>query len=371
MSHMANYWAEKGWEITLLTFDGKPSFYELHPAVNHQALGLAGVSRGAVDAVRNNLKRLRVLRAAIRASSPEAVVSSMSETNVSVLLASIGLSVPVLVLEQIDPNQHRIGKVWNILRLLTYRHAGAVVALNQASLSYFPRSIRKRGRVIPNPAVVKEGVRNPSNQAGYTLMAMGRLDAQKGFDLLLEAFARIAPDHPDWSLEIWGEGGMREELESLMAKLGLIGRARLAGVTRNAFDQLRRADLFVLSSRYEGFPLVLCEAMGCGLPVVSFDCPSGPNEIIRDGLDGILVPRADVGALAETLHRLMADGRERERISKRAPEVLERFGIGRVMEKWEQAIRDCRPLRQAAGSKNELEPQGEVMEASNTTRCRP
>jgi glycosyltransferase involved in cell wall biosynthesis len=168
---------------------------------------------------------------------------------------------------------------------------------------------------------------------------MGRLHPQKGFDLLLQAFGQIQAKYPDWHLTILGEGAMRGELEQLRAKLGLIDRVHLPGAVTNVNDYLRQADIFVLSSRFEGFPMAVCEAMACGLPVIATDCLSGPREIIQDGIDGMLVRVDDVESLASGLERLMSDPVYRQQLAQAAPQVLERFGLERVMGMWTDAIK--------------------------------
>ena len=175
-------------------------------------------------------------------------------------------------------------------------------------------------------------------------MAMGRLAPEKGFDRLIAAFSMVAANHPGWSLTIWGEGNDRQELERLRDRLELQERVALPGWTPDPFTEMREAGLFVMSSRYEGFPNVLCEAMACGVPVLSFDCP-GPRHIVRDGIDGILVPSGDVNKLAEAMDRLMADQAERERLAANGLEVTKRFGKDKVMGMWERLLASCTSAR--------------------------
>lgn len=365
-ANMANYWAAKGWEVTILTtdFGGQSSCYSLHPRVTHLDLGsprfedlpsdvqgaapVIGLINGCSPSERAVLiprtPAILKLREAIASTAPEVVISYMDRTNIRVLAATHGLGLPVIVNEQIDPNESFIGAEWELLRRRLYPQANHVAVLTEESLDYFSSVAGIRGRVIPNPvtpSVFSSSDEVSQQKSGRLLLAMGRLDHQKGFDLLLRAFALVAEKHPDWTLEIVGEGPVRPYLESCVQSRGVGGRVRLPGFTRRPFDAMRRADLFVLSSLDEGFPNVLLEAMACGLPVVSFDCPSGPRHIIRHGVDGILVPPRDAEAMAAALDRLMGDEAERKRLAAKAPEVAERFGVEKIMRMWEALVFDC------------------------------
>lgn len=347
VSTMANYWSAKDWNVTVVTFDdGRVGpAYRLRESVLHRPLGVARDSGGRRAAPMNGVRRVMALRREIKVQTPDVVVSFIDVTNVVTVLAAVGLGVPVVVSERIDPSRHRIGLFWRVLRPWCYRWAAGVVTQTTDALRFFSHGVRRRGRVIPNP-VPAVGDGDPGvGSRNATIVGMGRLSRQKGFDLLLRAVAAIAGTQASWSLVIWGEGECRGELESLRDELGLRGRVSLPGWTAEPLEELRRSGIFVLSSRYEGFPNVLCEAMACGLPVVSFDCPSGPREIIRDGVDGILVPAEDCEALARALRRLLEDESERSRLGTRAIEVADRFGVHGVMSMWEDMLTKARDKR--------------------------
>ena len=346
-STIINHWVSAGEQVTLVTFDlVEKDFYRIDARVKRIALGLTSESKNRREFISNNLRRVQSLRALFRSSEFDVVVSFIDKTNVLVLLATLGMGVPVIVSEHIDPRKHSVGRVTAGLRFVLYPSARAIVVLTAGIRQWARRIVRKDAiYVIPNPIGEQFLGSHGSNgtSAHHTVVAMGRMEPQKGFDRLLTAFAKCAEKHPEWTLRIVGEGAERPRLHALAAKLGLESRIRLDTVTKEPEKVFRDSDLFVLSSRYEGFPMVLLEAMACGLPVISFDCPSGPREMIREGIDGVLVPPDDVEALAKAMDSLMGAQQERRRLAARAVEVSERFSLPRVMAMWsevlEQAVR--------------------------------
>jgi glycosyltransferase involved in cell wall biosynthesis len=342
LTTLANTWAAASWQVTLLSFDDgtMPPSYELDARVNHIALDIAGQSASKFAAVAENLYRVHRLRQAIRASRPDVVLSFMDRTNVLTILSTRGLGVRVVVSERSDPLMNNPGPIWSSLRRVAYPFADALVVQSQGAFDYFSPRVQSLSLIIPNPVLA------PAARGGTAfghsdrplMLAMGRMVAAKGFDLLLRAFAQVKHAHPEWGLVILGDGLLFDEIERLRNVLGLADRVLLPGRVRNTQAYLNDADLFVMSSRYEGFPNALCEAMATGVASISTDCPSGPREIIRNGVDGLLVAPENVGALAAAMDHLMGSEPERKRLAMRASEVTTRFALPRVARMWEETL---------------------------------
>lgn len=193
---------------------------------------------------------------------------------------------------------------------------------------------------IPN-AVPPMGGEQASLDAPV-IVAAGRLTGQKGFDLLIRAFAPVVREHPEWRLRIYGAGPLHASLQRLILEHELHDNVFMMGATRHLGQALSEASMFALSSRFEGFGMVVVEAMSKGLPVVSFDCPRGPGEIIDHGRDGLLVPNGDVPGFTAALAELVADPERRRRMGAAALETARDYGVEAIGERWEALLTELR-----------------------------
>lgn len=348
---LANYWADKGWDVTIATLTSTASdFYTLRPAVRRVGLEVAGHSVGVVAGITANLRRVSALRRVLRQVQPDVALAMMSTANVLLALASWQVKGVVCVgSERIYPPRIPLGRVWETLRSQLYGHLDAVVALTSESVQWLRQHTRARHvSVIPNvapwPLPVQAPILPPppSMDGRFILLAVGRLEPQKDYPSLLQAFQQLADAFPNWQLVILGEGAQRQMLEAQVAAANLQGRVSLPGRAGNVGQWYEAADLYVMSSRFEGFPNTLAEAMAHGLPAVSFDCDTGPRDIIRHEVDGLLVPSGDVSALVAALRRLMGDTALRQQWGEWAKEARERFSMERVSGLWEALFEKLR-----------------------------
>jgi glycosyltransferase involved in cell wall biosynthesis len=334
--------AARGHRITVITIYGRElDFFSLPEGVDRVALSLGKDTVGLTAKLWANARRIVALRRAIRAARPEAVISFLGQINVLTLLAAAGLSVPVIVAEHTDPVREPLPGPWQRLRRFTYRRAACVVSVSAAIDRYFDWIAAERRAVIPNPidfAELESAAAPLDWPWPHAVIAMGRLAPEKGFDLLIDAFAHLAEQFSDWGLVILGEGRLRGALESLVAQRGLAGRVLLPGTIPSPGSTLKKADLFVLSSRWEALPMALLEAMACGLPSVATRCTGEVEEWLRPGENVALVPTDDFPRLTAAMADLMQDPAQRRRLGENAVKAVTSLALERIVGLWEALL---------------------------------
>jgi GalNAc-alpha-(1->4)-GalNAc-alpha-(1->3)-diNAcBac-PP-undecaprenol alpha-1,4-N-acetyl-D-galactosaminyltransferase len=339
MSLLANGLVARGHEVCLITLTpAADDFHALDPRVQRQGLGLTGDSAGTLTALHANARRVMALRSAIRAHAPQTVLSFVTHMNVLALIACVGLPVRVVISERVDPASHSEGWLWDGLRMLTYRRADAVVVQTDRIAQWFRANAGsiKEIVVIPNPVVpALQRSQVASMPPRPFILGAGRLVRQKGFDLLIRAFSRVAAVVPGLHLAIAGEGPDAEPLRRLAASLGLEVRVHFLGTVGNLHELMRSALAFVLASRYEGFPNVLLEALACGAPSIATDCLDGPREILDNGKYGLLVSCGDVEGLGKAIADLVTSPELRQSLSALGQQAIAPFEQSRILDAWE------------------------------------
>ena len=221
-----------------------------------------------------------------------------------------------------------------------------VLLPTEADARDYTRMLTGTGTLVTAiPNALPWPVGSASQLTSKTVVSAGRLVEQKGFDRLIEAFAPVASAYPDWQLHIYGTGGQGPQLRRLVGRLGLHDHVHFKGYSDSFRDVLQNASVYALGSRFEGFGMVLIEAMSVGLPLVSFDCPRGPGEIIDDGVTGKLVPDGDVSSFTAALLELVASDSLRRRMGANAREGARAYEMPGVVDRWETlfaALSDAR-----------------------------
>ena len=339
LATMANHWARMGWDVTVLTLraDEATSPYPLHERVRVVYLNLIREHNPVLDA--GHFGRLLALRCALRAAAPDLVISFLDKLNVAVLLALVGTGIRVMVTEHLVPWRHPMGTVWETLRRIVYRRAARIVSPTTGIRDHLIRSVPGQYTVLGYPAQLLPGAVAPVTLRAPLIFAAGRLAPEKGFDVLIAAFALVHVQHPAWRLEIAGEGPLRSALAEQIEAAGLGESVALRGHLPIVRERMCHAAIFVLSSRNEAYPMVVCEAMAAGSAVVATDCPTGPREMISEGVDGLLVPPDDTPALAEVLLSLITNTARREQLAVAALVSARRFSSETVMPQWDGLVR--------------------------------
>lgn len=348
MAWLADRLIDAGDSVCLMTQrDTSCDFYGLNPAVRRIGIGYGRTVnlpkvRGLVHLWRWRL----ALRTVARHEKCDVVLSFIDAMNLSVLSAFAGTGIPVVVSERTDPRYSPMGLVGRTVRPFLYRHLARRVVVQTEAIAGRLRSEWgvRQVVVIPNAVLIHAPDTRSSVNRRPCVLSVGRLARQKGHDLLIDAWKRVTAEFPDWQLRIVGEGPLRSALEAQVARLGLAGSVALPGLSGEVAAEYGAASIFVLPSRFEGFPNALLEAMAFGCASIATHSAGASVEVIQSGVNGALIPGDEVGPLAEALGRLMRDGELRRRYGERATEVAGRYAPDRVFQLWRQLLADAAGL---------------------------
>lgn len=305
--YLANYFSKQGIKVFLLSPSNLNSAYSLGD-ISHICLKIDTRNSNKLTRFISLIKKLRKEIINIQ---PDVVLGMMAYHGAAASIATLGSNIPVVVSERIDPasttSRTTIEKSFYKF-VFSFITEGLVFQTKEA-VGYYPSRVQKKSTIIPNPLFQDKipKVNRPSMET-KKIVSVGRLVEQKNHKLLIYAFKDLLHYYPDYKLIIYGEGKLRSELEEIIASNNLTDKVFLPGNVENIFEKLQEADLFVLSSNYEGMPNALIEAMAMGVPVVSTDCKGGgASFLIENGINGLLVPIGDQKSMEEAMRKLIND----------------------------------------------------------------
>lgn len=330
VSMLANQMAEQGMPVEILTFYDRPVFYDVSPKVM-----LTSVEKHQKGKVKGFFWIRRYFR-----DNAKAVISFLAPFNMMSIPATFGTKVPIVVADRNDPTKVPSNFFVRKLRDFLYLFADGVVLQTEDNRAYFHKRIREKSAVIYNPVTMNDQIGIALDAAKEKIIvSAGRLTRQKNQEMLIRAFSEIVKKYPEYKLVIYGEGPDRETLQSLITSLNLQEQVILPGNVSDLHDRMKTAEMFVLSSDYEGMPNALIEAMCIGLPVIS-TFVSGTRELIDPEKNGILVNCADEGQLTEAMEDLILNPKKRSFFASENVKLAEKLKIDVITGKWLDVIRE-------------------------------
>lgn len=333
--NLASYLVQHGHQAEILTMSETEKAYELDERVSVKTL-LSLEERK--NTVMNTFIRMPRFWRYLKTSDTDAYIVMLPKTTIMLLMFRRLTKTKVIAAERVDPASYseRIAKM---LKKYAKRADGWVFQTEDAQKWYGDSIKDCKAIVIPNavnPAFIRPHYEGKKRKV---IAGAGRLDVQKNFDLLIRAFAKIAPEFLEYNLIIYGKGNEEQELKSLVESLGLQGRIEFPGNIQNIAEEMEKNTMFVLSSDFEGMPNALMEAMALGLPCISTDCPcGGPRYLIQDGVNGLLVPVGDTDEMAEAMRKVLSDSNLAENIGKEAMKIAEELFPEKIYGKWEKFV---------------------------------
>lgn len=323
-------------EVSIISLEKRPQFYPVDEKVQlFQYKNKKSGIRAVWEDVRN-------IRRHIKKSKADISISFLSRCNLLVLMSAMFKKGKVVVCDRNNPLREH-GKMVFLLSNLLYLRADRVMVQTEQIKGFYKKFLRKKIRVIENPLdkeVLDAQIKEVIPKREKTILSMGRLEPQKDFKTLIQGFHKISGKYPDWQVKIFGVGDKREELEEFIGSFGLDNKVHLCGRTEVPFYEMSKASIFVLSSHYEGFPNVLCEAMYAGDLCIASDCVSGPRELIEQNVNGWLFPVGNVDNLAQLMENCIEHESRLDNVRHTAQETVKRLYLENNIVLWKNMINE-------------------------------
>ena len=315
--------------ILSLRMAGAEVFYPLADSVTHDCLENEKIH-----------KKINKIHRYIRANQIDTVINVDTGMGYIGILAAVGTKAKVITWEHSNFFNNWGSRWFHVFRKIAARHSDAMAVLTERDKKNYETNIRGcvTVKVLPNPAVRQEAVYDADSKI---ILSAGLLGKIKRFELLVPVGKLVFAKYPDWEWLLCGDGPERESLEKAVHEAGLTENIIFCGSVKEMEPMYRSAAMYILTSEMEGLPMVLLEAKSYGLPIVSFDIETGPSDIVRDGVNGYLVPSGDTEAMAEKICRLIEDAELRKRFSENTAIDMGKFDEERILEEWEKLLREC------------------------------
>ncbi|WP_052124471.1 glycosyltransferase family 4 protein [Gallibacterium anatis] len=328
---LSNAMAEKGHNVILVSISANNLCYELSNKVKYIFLS---------DRKSNYLKilhRFIGIRKILNSEKPDVVVNFWFQSAYLTALMRKSITGKIVYSERGDPGDKEYSGILGIIRKLTLPRIDGFVFQSKGARDYFSENVKRKSKIILNPISFSQKDFPCVSYRRKVIVSVGRLHPQKNQKLLINAFFYIKDKFPDYTLEIYGDGYLKQDLEKYISKLGLEKRVVLKGTSKSIASKIIDASLFVLSSDYEGLPNVLIEAMVLGIPCISTDCrPGGAREIIDDGVNGFIVPRNDAYVLSKSMVKVLKNPRLAEKFSFNSRYFINKYEPCAVYNQWEE-----------------------------------
>lgn len=330
---LANHLVTIGYQVSVLIFTIEEPFYDIHSSIKLIKIEHTSDKKVFFPKLKFIFARVNLLRKIFKNENPDIVISFITMMNIYSIVAAKLARKKIIVSEHTNYTVYS-KSISGFIRKLVYPFANFVIVLTNYDKEKY--TYDKNVHVIKNPLVLSNNYTNCVKEK--IVLGVGTLIPLKGFDMLIKAFSKL--EENEWKLVILGEGPEREVLHNLIDELGLKDKVSLPGITKDVERYYKKASIFVLSSRIEGFPGVLCEAMGYGCPSIAFDCLTGPREIIEDKVTGILVEPENIEKLSYEIQSLVDNRKYREMLSSNSKKILDELDIKIIIKKWIKVIED-------------------------------